>query len=129
MGAPVTGFYAALAALLIVMLAMRVVARRWRTKTGIGDGGDRSLAKAIRVHGNAVEYVPLALVLMLIAELGHASPVLLHGCGIALCTARVLHAFGLSRTSGASLERVAGTAGTFTVIAVLAFVNLAAFLR
>ena len=43
--------------------------------------------------------------------------------------ARVLHASGLSRTSGASLERVAGTATTFTVIAVLAVVDLAAFLR
>lgn len=129
MAAPVTGFYAALSALLIVALALRVVVLRRRTKTGIGDGGDRRLARAIRVHGNAIEYVPLALVLMLVAELGHAGPALLHGCGITLCAARVLHALGLSRTSGASLERVAGTAGTLTVIATLAFVNLATFLR
>jgi len=129
MSAPVTGLYAALLALLLVTLAFRIVVLRWRTKTGIGDGGDRGLARAIRVHGNAIEYVPIALVLLLVAELGNANPALLHGCGIALVTARILHAAGLSRTSGASLERVAGTAATFTVIAVLAAVDVAAFLR
>jgi uncharacterized membrane protein YecN with MAPEG domain len=129
MAAPVTGFYAAFLALLILLLALRVVVLRWRTRTGIGDGGDRGLARAIRAHGNAIEYVPVALVLMLVAELGHASPALLHSCGIALCAARVLHAAGLSRRSGATPERVAGTVGTFTVIAVLAGVDLAAFLR
>jgi uncharacterized protein len=129
LNAPVTGLYAALLALLLLALAFRVVVLRWRTKTGIGDGGDRRLARAIRVHGNAIEYVPIALVLLLVAEVGGANPALLHGCGIGLVAARFLHAAGLARTSGASLERVAGTAATFTVIAVLAAVALAAFLR
>ncbi len=129
MAAPVTGFYAALLAFLILALGLRVVVLRWRTRTGIGDGGDRGLARAIRVHGNAIEYVPLALVLMLVAELGHASPALLHGCGIALCAARVLHAAGLSRRSGATPERFVGTVGTFAVIGVVAAIDLAAFLR
>ena len=129
MAAPVTGFYAALLALLILLLGLRVVVLRWRTKTGIGDGGDRGLARAIRTHGNAIEYVPLALVLMLVAELAHASQGLLHGCGVALCVARVLHALGLSRRSGATPGRFAGTVGTFAVITVLAGVDLAAFLR
>jgi hypothetical protein len=129
MNASVTGLYAALLALLLLGLAIRVVVLRWRTKTGIGDGGDRGLARAIRAHGNAIEYVPIALVLLLVAELGGASPTLLHGCGTVLVAARVVHASGLSRTTGASLERVAGTVGTFTVIAVLAAVDLAAFLR
>jgi|ERR1700690_1258483 len=129
MAVPITGFYAALLAFLILILGMRVVVRRWRTKTGIGDGGDRGLARAIRAHGNAIEYVPLALVLMLVAELDRAGPALLHGCGMALCAARVLHAIGLSRRSGVTPERFAGTVGTFTVIAVLACVDLAAFLH
>jgi hypothetical protein len=129
MSAPVTGLYASLLALLLLALALRVVVLRWRTKTGIGDGGDRGLARAIRAHGNAIEYVPIALVLLLVAELGGASPALLHGCGIGLVAARIVHATGLSRSAGASPERVAGTVGTFTVIAVLAVVDLAAFVR
>ncbi len=129
MNAPITGLYASLLALLLLALGFRVVRLRWRTKTGIGDGGDRGLARAIRVHGNAIEYVPIALVLLLVAELGGANPALLHGCGIGLVAARILHATGLSRTSGASPERIAGTVATFTVITVLAVVDLAAFLR
>ena len=129
MSVPVTGLYAALLAFLLLTLAFRVVTLRWRTRTGIGDGGDRGLARAIRVHGNAIEYVPIALVLLLVAELGGAAPALLHGCGAGLVAARLVHAVGLSRSAGASLERVAGTVATFTVIAVLAVVDLAAFVR
>ncbi len=96
-----TGLYTALLALLLLGLAIRVVVLRWRTKTGIGDGGDRVLARAIRAHGNAIEYVPIALVLLLAAELGGAGPTLLHGCGIGLVAARIVHASGLSRSARA----------------------------
>ena len=126
---PITGLYAALCALLVLALAGAVIRLRWRTKAGIGDGGDRRLARAIRVHANAVEYVPLALVLLLVAELDHAGPALLHGCGVALVVARVAHAIGLSRTAGASPGRMLGTVGTFGVVIVLAAVDVAAYLR
>jgi uncharacterized membrane protein YecN with MAPEG domain len=126
---PVTGLYAALCALLVLALALAVIRSRWRTKAGLGDGGDRRLARAIRIHGNAVEYVPLALVLLLVAELNHAGPALLHGCGATLVAARVAHAIGLSRTAGVSFGRMLGTVGTFGVVIVLAAVDLAAFLR
>ena len=126
---PVTGLYAALCALVVLALALRVIALRWSTKTGLGDGGDRGLARAIRVHGNAIEYVPLALILMLIAELGGANHALIHGCGIALVAARIAHAFGLARSAGASPGRMVGTTVTFVVIAVLAAAALAAYLR
>lgn len=126
---PVTALYAALCAILILALAARVIVLRWSTKTGIGDGGDRRLARAIRVHGNAVEYVPIALLLLLVAELSGASPALLHGCGAALVAARVAHAQGLTGTAGTSIGRFLGTTVTFLVIATLAAVALAAFWR
>jgi len=129
MSVPITGLYAALAALLVVVLALRVVALRRSTKTGIGDGGDRRLARAIRVHGNAIEYLPIALILLLVAELGQASPALLHGCGIVLVAARVSHAVGFSRSAGTSIGRFLGTVGTVGVILTLAAVDIAAFLR
>lgn len=117
---PLTGLYAALCALIVLVLALRVIVLRWSTKTGIGDGGDRRLAKAIRVHGNATEYVPLALILMLIVELGGASGAFINACGIALVAARLVHAYGLTRSAGASAGRVVGTTLTFGVILVLA---------
>ena len=129
MSAPITGLYAALCALVVLALALRVILLRWSTKTGIGDGGDRRLARAIRIHGNAVEYVPLALILLLLAELSGASPSLLHGCGIVLVVARIAHALGLARTAGVSIGRSLGVTATFAVILVLAWINVASFLR
>lgn len=122
---PLTGLYAALCALIVLGLALRVIVLRWSTKTGLGDGGDRRLARAIRVHGNAIEYVPLALVLMLVAELGGASGALLNACGVALVAARLAHAFGLTRSAGASAGRMLGTTVTFAVIVALAVACLA----
>jgi len=126
---PITAFYAGLLALLMLVLAIRVIRLRWKLRVGLGDGGDKAMSRAIRVHGNAAEHVPIALILMLCAELGHASPMLLHGCGIVLVVSRVLHAMGLGRSAGASLGRMAGTIGTVGVIVVLAAVDIAAFLR
>ncbi len=125
---PVTALYAALCAILVLALALRAIVLRWQTKTGIGDGGDRRLARAIRIHGNAVEYVPVALILLLVAELDHAPAVLLHGCGAALVAARIAHALGLARTAGVSIGRSVGIGVTFGVIAVLAAFDIAAFL-
>ncbi|MBK9117336.1 MAG: MAPEG family protein [Betaproteobacteria bacterium] len=127
MSVPITALYAGLCALVLLALAARVIRLRWALRVGIGDGGERALGRAIRVHGNAVEYVPIALVLLLIAELDHASPALLHACGGVLVAARVLHAVGLSRTAGASWPRMVGTTGTAIVIAVLAVHGIAAF--
>lgn len=127
MPAPITGLYAAICAMLV--LAVRIIRLRWQTKAGIGDGGDRRLARAIRIHGNAIEYVPIALISMLVAELNHAGPALLHGCGIALVVARLAHAVGFSRTAGVSVGRSVGVVGTFGVVILLAATNIAAFLN
>ncbi|MFO1314085.1 MAG: MAPEG family protein [Burkholderiales bacterium] len=120
MSVPITALYAGLCGLVLLALAARVIRLRWSLRVGTGDGGDRALNRAIRVHGNAAEYVPIALVLLLVAEIDRASPALLHACGGVLVAARLLHAIGLSRTTGVSWQRMAGTTGTAAVIAVLA---------
>lgn len=112
----VTAFYAALSALLILLLAFRVVRLRWRARVGVGDGGDRVLARGIRAHANAVEYLPLALLLLLLLELLAIAPVWLHVLGIVLILSRLFHAWGLSRSGGTSFGRLAGTLGTWLVI-------------
>ncbi len=104
----ITGIYAALGALLLVFLAARVMRRRTQARIGIGDGGDHELLKRIRVHANAVEYLPISLILLLLVELGQTRPLLVHAFGILVLAGRVLHAFGLSKTSKASFGRVGG---------------------
>jgi uncharacterized protein len=120
----ITGIYAAVAALLVIVLSFRVIVRRKSTKTGIGDGGDHELSKRIRVHANAIEYLPLGLILLLLVEWNQTLPMLVHGFGIALIVGRVLHAFGLSKTSGASPGRVVGMIVTLTTMLCMAVLLL-----
>jgi len=126
--APITGLYAALCALIMLAYAARIVRIRWQTRTGLGDGGDRRLARAIRIHANAVEYVPIALILLLIAELNGLTPVLLHLCGITLVLARVAHAIGLLKSAGVSAGRAIGFVGTVGVIGVLAIIDISSMI-
>ena len=126
---PITALYAGVLALLMLALAIRIIRLRWKLRVGIGDGGDKMMSRSIRVHGNATEHVPIALLLMLVAELNFATPALLHTCGIVLVVARVLHALGLAGSAGPSLGRMAGTVGTVGVVVTLAVVDIATYLR
>lgn len=114
-----TGLYAALCALLIFALSLRIALLRRALRIGIGDGGDAGLARAIRAQANAIEYVPLLLVMLLIAENNGASIVMVHACGAALLLARVLHAVGLSGSAGVSFGRFWGILLTWAVLLVL----------
>ena len=125
----ITALYAAIVAALLLVFALRVSLFRRSLGVGIGDGGHDALARAIRVHANAVEWALPVLFLLLVAELNRASPLLLHAAGIALVVARVLHGFGLSRHSGVSPGRFAGIAVTWVVLIVLAAWDLWAFVR
>ena len=116
----VTAFYAALLALLVVTLAIRVTLYRRRARIGIGHNGDAELARRIRAHANAVEMIPIALVLLLCAELLAIAPVWLHVFGIALLAGRVLHAIGLTGSAGVSFGRSGGY-----VLTVLAIISMA----
>jgi uncharacterized membrane protein YecN with MAPEG domain len=124
MPAPITSLYAALAALLLLALAGLVVRARWKYRTGLGVGTEPAMERAVRVHANFVEYVPIALLLLLLAELSGAPAALLHACGLLLIVFRVLHAQGLGSTSGRSFGRFWGTAGTWTVLLVLSLTLL-----
>jgi len=106
--------------LMVVVFAMRVSLRRRAVKVGIGNGGDAVLAQRIRVHANAAEYVPLALLLLLILELNQTQPLLLHVFGCVLIVGRLLHAYGLSSSPALTPGRSVGIVLTWAVIALMA---------
>lgn len=115
----ITSIYAAFLALLILLLSYRVVMLRRKFQVGIGTNGEKVLARAIRVHANAIEYIPICLLLMAFAEMQQASSWLMHGAGIALLLGRVLHAFGLSKSVGKSFGRFYGVILTWGVMLLL----------
>ena len=109
--------YAGLLGLLGLFLAGRVGQLRVATKTFFGDGEEGGpLHRACRVHANFVEYVPLALIILLALALLGASAVWIHSLGATLFIARVLHAWGLSGGPGASAGRGLGALGSFLPI-------------
>ncbi len=124
----VTALYASLLALVFLTLSFNVIRLRLKLKVGVGDGGERTLTKAIRIHGNFAEYVPLALILLASYELNGANTVWLHVLGAILFIGRVLHAIGLSKSIGTSKPRFAGTLSTFIVLLILAIENIRLFL-
>jgi uncharacterized membrane protein YecN with MAPEG domain len=121
----ITALYAALNAVIMIALALLVVRQRGRAKAGIGDKGDPQLALAIRAHGNNVEYVPYALILLLLVELGAWPAWVVHALGLALTAGRVAHGYGLSRSAGTSPGRALGMLCTWGMILVAAVLNLA----
>lgn len=93
---PVTALYAALFAVFLVVLSNLVSAQRGRVKAAILHADDMQLALWIRRHGNFVENVPMALILMGLCEARGLPALWLHVGGIALIAARVSHVFGLA---------------------------------
>lgn len=119
-----TAIYASLFALFYLGLAYNVIRHRYRARVVIGDGGDEVLTRAIRVHANAAEYVPLALLLLAMYELNDGIVMLVHGLGISLLIARVWHLLGLGKTTGRSRGRYYGTLITWIVIISASIGNL-----
>ena len=125
----ITLLYAALCTLLVLALAGRVVAYRLTHKVGLGDGGHGDLQRRIRAHANAVEYLPLALLLLGGMELNGVDDAVIHGFGITLFVSRLLHAWGLSRHAGTSIGRFAGTGLTLLLMVAMALFAIAGFIQ
>jgi len=111
----VTPLYAGILTIWFVVLSMRVIRIRHRG-ISFGDNGDAEITRVIRAQANFAEYVPLALLLMGFLEASRYSIYLLHGFGIVLVIARVLHGFALSFGWATGFGRFVGAALTFIVL-------------
>ncbi len=128
----VTGLYAGILGVIYIGLSFMVIRKRLKNQIGVGHNKNEPLMRAIRVHANFAEYVPLALILMAIVELNslnpfEAAPLYLHGLGITLVLARVGHAYGLTKSIGTSPGRFGGTLATFGVLIILSVLAIIQF--
>lgn len=120
----ITPFYAALAALLLILLSVRVIRLRRSQKVAIGDGENPALRRAMRVQANFTEYTPLTLLLIAFAELQGVHGLIIHLLAALLIAARALHAFGVAQEAENLRFRVLGMAMTFFVLISSALTNL-----
>ncbi len=104
----ITPLYAALIALIFVVLSVRTLFLRRRLGIAIGTGEDPALTRAMRVHSNFAEYVPLALILFYFLEAETGADLWIHVLGVSLIIGRLLHAYGVSQVEENYRFRVAG---------------------
>ena len=121
----ITSLYAGLLALLYLGISGWVVRVRVQQKVFAGDKGDPVMANAMRLHANYAEYVPLALILLLLAEMQGAPALALHALGAVLLVARIMHALGMAAQPHISSLRGGGATLTFLVLLVGGAANIA----
>lgn len=95
---PITSLTAAICGLILVVLTIMTGMQRTRTKTLLGFGTDDVLLKRIRTHGNFTETVPMALILMALAEFQGAGQTLVCVAAALLLIGRGLHILGILGT-------------------------------
>lgn len=116
---PVTALYALPLAVIFLGLFMNVTMARSKLSLSIGDGGNVDLHERIRKHGNFVEWVPMVLILMVLAEANGTGALWLHAAGALLTIGRVLHAIGLKADAPLNPLRIAGNSGGMLAVAIL----------
>ena len=121
---PVTTLYASLLGILLIALANKVSKNRRRARVSLGHGSDTSLERAMRTHGNFIEYVPFSLLLLVLLEVEVTEMWLLHLLGAMLLAGRLLHAYGMLNPDGVIAGRFWGTALTWLMILSCSLLNI-----
>ena len=119
--------YAGFLGLMLIVLSMRVSLARRDAQVSTGDGGNDVLHRWIRAHGNFVEFVPFAVLLLALSEHLNLGALFIHLFGLLLILARIAHAYALVQTDGVTAARGFGALGTLAVIAITSIYCIIAF--
>lgn len=101
-----------LSLLFILWLSMRISAGRRKLKVSVGDGGHPALTASTRAFGNAIEYVPLALVALAVVAVFYSAAIV-HAVGGAFFVGRILHAWGMGQEKQPAIGRMLGMILTY----------------
>ena len=120
----ITLSYSILLISFMLVLAFRVIDLRGSPVTKFLHPQDRivdedTLHRAVRGHGNLIEYAPFFLILMLIAELNGLASAYLHSSGIIFTIGRLMHGIVFSFMRPNMILRVGGMILTFTGFIIL----------
>ena len=92
------GLWVAFSLILLLILSGLTSVNRRRHGVSLGDGGKPALAAASRAFGNAAEYMPIALVALVMLALCGYPVWTIHLIGGGFAVGRVLHAIGMVKT-------------------------------
>lgn len=100
--------WSGLCILWMVVLSFRTIFARRSLRVSFGDGGDAVLTSRSRAFGNASEYIPACLAILILMALSGFQPMWIHAVGGAMFLGRVLHAWGLAQAKQPSFGRMSG---------------------
>jgi uncharacterized membrane protein YecN with MAPEG domain len=119
---PLTTLSACALALFLVILSLRIISVRRGEQVSLGSGDNKTLERRIRAQGNLVEYGPMGLILIGLAELQGANTFLLGIVAAAFVMGRLLHGYALGFTDQAMRPRVTGM--LLTLFSMLGMIGL-----
>lgn len=115
----VTALYAAACGLFLIYLSARVIMSRAKLHISVGHENDPAMERAMRVQANFTEFVPIALILLALAEMQGLPLWSVHVIGLGLVAARIIHFIGFRSKEAPGIFRTLGAASTFMVIIAL----------
>ena len=126
----ITALYAAIMGLFVIYMAKRVTDVRQSLKGPPNDEQQKQLNVEIRAHGNAVEYIPIALILLGLAEMNGWNLYWIHGLGAMFVLARFSHAYGFTKSGGKlSKFRFHGILFSWLAIVTLSVLNIVSYFQ
>ena len=116
----------------MLILAFRVIDLRKSPVTKFLHSDDRvvdeeTLRRAVRGHGNLIEYAPLFLILMLVMEIKGLDSTYLHISGVVFTVGRLMHGIVFSFMKPNLLLRVGGMILTFMGFIILILLSIYSF--
>ncbi|MCF6142923.1 hypothetical protein PMAG_a0389 [Pseudoalteromonas mariniglutinosa NCIMB 1770] len=105
-----------------IYLSINVVKVRKSNQISLGTDDNPQLLRATRAHGNFIEYVPFALILIFLAEFQGLSSHYCHILGMLLVFGRVCHSIAIYDNT--LKLRVIGMLATFATLALSALALL-----
>lgn len=113
------GLYAGLNLLILVILGSHVSMGRRKNAVSLGDGGNPAMNARVRAHGNASEWIPGALIGLVLLALMGASAFLIHAFGLIFTLARAAHAYAMCTGGRPGPGRFMGSLITYATYLVM----------
>ncbi len=121
----VVGIYTALNTIILIWLSHVTGKLRRKHRVAIGDGGIEHLTRIMRGHANAIENMPMTLLMLLIAALIGTPLFVLHILGLVFTIGRAIHAWYFIAEDAPIKVRFLGFGISFIISAILLFGLLA----
>ncbi len=118
----VSSLYVILGALLLLKLSFNVARLRNLYRISFGDGGFYELQVAMQLYGNAIESIPVAVILLIMMEMNGAEIWMIHIDGIMLIIGHLLHIYGLYHRE--MTWRRSGVSATFVSLFLMIIANI-----